>query len=673
MPESTSSPSQVVEQFKKDENERQTYKYTEEERIQQKIWFQRIDDSWSAMNAPLDEFDSESLIQTCRNNRLARNSFLTPVQNDGEVRVVTGTTEGKVDSVFNAVFNQNLEEEIEAYNEHSIEESILGDKLTKIVRRTGQMENEEDIEASATDELLTMPAVFIQETNTDEWYYDRVLSEGEWADVWQFKMPKFKNVGWYRKREPRKVLWTADQVLLADIRIPSRLFQTQPYIIRYRIRTVEDARRVYRHSPRAKFINGGAPQKQELRGNVESSDWTFTRKLKNNEVEEITCESVCDDEKQIYLAGVPMLPVGCPMLGNRFQKYDMTMEVMKEIHRKFAYGRPLVSMVKVLQALKDEDFRLAVLQRRQQIWQPIVTKAQAILSKDMWLPAAITYGISKDEVQSLMEKQSGVDNSMQEMIKNEIEQFINVSSLFQGADTPNMTAYQAAQQMKQALIMLGHALVARMRMKRNCTYLRLYNILQNMLDPIDTRFNDYLGTSEDVYRTYSLRDTDLYDGRVGTEIISFIDRALTPEENATVLKLEADSRAEGRPRGYTFLPAQNLKMAPRMFHVNIYASEKRNSLIEKEVFKQDIKDSLELGAAVGVGVNPDFVTQEWGKRVKIDASKLFVVPQAPALGGPQGVIPQPPASSTGGKTGSPVATPVGQRTMLEANAMAMKQ
>lgn len=660
MPQNYTSP--TMESEKQSKEERPVLKYSDLEKKQQALWFQRAEDSWNNMNTALDEFDGLSLIQTCQGNRLARNSFLTPIQNDGEVRVVTGTTEGKVDSVFNAVLNQYMEVEVQSYNQFDLEDVMLGDALTKLVKRTGQMENEEDIEAAALDELLTMPAVYIQETNDDEWYYDRVLESGEWADLWEFKEVKFKKEGWYRKREPKKVLWTADQVLLADIRIPARLFQTQPYIIKIRTRTKEDAERVYRNSPRWKYVHAGMPVKPELKGQVESSEWRFNRRLKNDEVEEIIAETVCGDEQQIWLNGVPMLPVGCPYLGNRFGKYNMTMEVMKEIHRKFAYGRPIVSMTKVLQALKDEDFRLMILERRQQIWQPIVTKAQSILSKDMWLPAAITYGVSKSEVETLIDKQPSVDKTMQEMIEREIEKFINVSALFQGLEKGDGTAFQAAQQMKQALIMLGHALVARMRLKRNCTYLRLYNLLQNLLDPIDTRFNDFLGKSEDVYRSYSLRDSDLYDGTVGTEIISFVNRKLLPEEENMVIEMERQSRANGKPVSHTFIPVQKLKSMPSLFYVNVIATEKRNSLIEKEMFKKDIVDSLDLGARVGIPVNPSYVTQEWGKRIKVDPQKLYVMPQVPNIS--QGGVVPTPGSSNGGTGDMP-----GKKQLMNASGM----
>lgn len=152
-----------LEQAKEEEKKHPVYKYSEDEKKQQKIWHQRMEDSWRDMTTALDEFDGLTLIETIKQNRLARNSYLTPVLNDGEVRVVTGTTEGKIDSMFHAIMNQNLESEIEAYNNFDIEDALLGDGLTKLVKRTEQMENSEDIEAEAMEEILCSPMVYIQD------------------------------------------------------------------------------------------------------------------------------------------------------------------------------------------------------------------------------------------------------------------------------------------------------------------------------------------------------------------------------------------------------------------------------------------------------------------------------------------------------------------------------
>ena len=625
--------SKLLETFD-EKKEKESLVYSADEKRQCTYIYEYLRDAYEQQNMPLDEFDGESLVSTCQQNRLASNSYLTPIMNDGEVRVVTGTTEGKVDSIFNSVFNQNLQTEVKAFNEYDIQDYQLGDSLTKMVDKSKIIEREEDFLESLLREILAMPAVFVQEVNEEQVFFDRVLEEGDWDDLWQFKIPKFKKDSYLVKREPKKVLWTAEQVFLADIRLPARLLNNQHHIITYRTRTYEEARAIYGNSPRWKYVKPGMPMQNQYKNVIESSEWRFTNRLKSNEVEEIIYKSLSDDEMQVILAGVPMLPVGCPYFSmGRFNSYDMVMCGMKSIHPKFAYFRPIVSMTKVMQALKDEDFRLTVLQRRQQIWQPIVTMAQTILSKDMWLPASITYGISKSQIDSLVDKNQQIDNQMSDMIDSEIEKFINVSSLFQGLDGgQKMTAQEVAQRMKQALIGLGNALTGYMRAVRDCGYLRLYNILNNYTKPIDTRYNDFLEKSEEIYRTYTIDEVDLYDGKTGTEIISFIDRQLLPEESDLILKQEEESRSIGKPKAHTFINVKKLMKIPYLFYINVIQSEKRSSLLEREMFKKDMTDSVEFGQMVGLGVNGEYATQEWAKRTPgLDPKKLYVVPQPQAI------------------------------------------
>lgn len=661
-----------LEQQEKEKQKKEFLKYDDAEKQQMRRIYQCLRDDWEQQNTPLDEFDGVSLRTACRQNRLAANSFLTPVLNDGEVRIVTGTTEGKLDSVFNTVFNQNIESEVRAYNEFDIEDFELGDSLTKLIFRTKQIERDEDFNESMLREILVMPAVFVQETMSDEWFYDRQLEEGDWEDLWQFKIPKFKETTWLRKREAKKVLWTCEQVFLADIKIPARLFHLQPHIITYRVRSYEDAESIYCNSPRWKYVHPGMPVNQEFKNDIETSQWRMSNKLQANQVEEIIYKSVSGDEMQVLLNGVNMLPVGCPYFTKgRFKTYDMTMEGMKQIHAKFAYFRPIVSMTKVMQALKDENFRLMILKYRQAIWKPIVTKAQTILSKDMWLPAAITYGINKSDIDVLIddsEKSQGIDQSMNEMVEAEIEKFINISGLFQGLSEGQMTAHEVAQRMKQALIGLGAALTGYMKAIRNCDYLRLYNLIQNMTQPIDMRYNDYAKKSEDVFRSFTIDEVDLVDGKVGREIISFINRDLLPEEEQTVLEIEEKSRERGRPVDLTFLPVDKLLHVPYLFYITVVAKEKRSSLLEKEMFKKDMTDAVSFGRLIGASINPEYATQEWAKRSNLDAKKLYIVPQ-PGMqpmvnpmqpGQQEGEMPKPETMSMSG---------FGPKQMMDADAM----
>jgi len=615
----------LVERDKMLLEDKEILQYSKEEKEQVGKIYQVMQDSWSWMNTPQKDFDDQSLIQLVHDCRLRRNSYLEPIHNDGEVRVVTGTLEGKVDSVFNAVFNQNVEAEIRAFNEFDIEDFKLGDKLTKVTWRSGQIEREDDLWEQALDDLLAYPAVFIQEANEEEWFAQQEITEGTWEDLWNFKEVKFTTKKHIKRRKPVKVIWPVDQVMLADPRIPARLIHKQPAIITYRRTSYEEMEAKYGKSPRWKYVRpGNLNQSSVNTDDINGSNWRFG-KLGQGECEEIVYRSLHDNEIQIIVNGVPMAPVGTPFR-RKFFCYDMGMFVLKPIKSNLAYGRSLVMMGKVLQALKDESFRLKILQFRQSIFHPIVTKTAKNLSKDMWLPATITYGVAPTEIGDLMDKQQAnvSDFGMNEMIEREIEAFLNVSAIFQGvAESGNQTASEIAARMKQAMIMLGHALSSYMRMKRDMTYLRLYNILEEFLAPTAKRYNDFTKRNEDVYQTYSISETDIYGGMVGNEIIQFVDRQLLPEEEEESLRLDELAKKAGRPQERTFIDIKKLLAIPYLFYVSVVPKEKRSSLLEREMWKKDFGDALKIGQFLGRQPSPDVALREYAKHTDIEMEELF--------------------------------------------------
>ena len=85
--------------------------------------------------------------------------------------------------------------------------------------------------------------------------------------------------------------------------------------------------------------------------------------------------------------------------------------------------------------------------------------------------------------------------------------------------------------------------------------------------------------------------------------------------------------APHEPKSYSFLDVKKLRQIPYMFYISVVPTEKQSSLLEREVFKKDIVDAIELGNAVGIPVNGEYATQEFAKRIKLDARKLYSVPQ----------------------------------------------
>ena len=599
----------------------------------------RISKARNLREMPYREFDNLTLTQVIQACRDARVSYLKPVKNDGEVQVTTGVTEGKLDAVWNVTYNQNIEAEVLAYNEFDAEDDMLGDALTKAVYRTNQMESDDDFWYEFIGELSSMPAVFIQEVEDHKIYYNKTLPENtSWYDA--FLKQEDVNVTseeWYTEHKPKKVLWSCDQVYLADPTIPAWQIDLQPFIVTHRVKSYDFMKGIYKDAKMWEYVKAGQGRTFSDLNTYDTSplDWRLAATMEGDEVEEVVIKDLQNDEIQIYLNGVPMLPAGTPMR-SRYKTYDLKMYVPKPIHANFAYGRPITMQTRVLQALHSENFRLMLLKYRQSIFKPIVTRANTTLSKDMWLPGKITQGVSKADLEAIAgESVNGSDFGMSDMVEKEIEKMVNINPLIQGASAGNrVTAEEVAQRMKQALIMIGSVLVMYMRAKRDMTYLRVYNLIENFTYPVGERKNDFTGENEDIFMSFTLNNSDVFDGGVGKQIVQFMDRDLLQEEIDFINQLEQRAKVQRKPVRHSFVNVNKLRQFKYYFEVVTTQKEKNSSLLQRETAKKDLFEAVQFGAQIGRPVDPDYATSEFAKRTSLDPNRLFSVPQPGTPGQP---------------------------------------
>ena len=88
--------------------------------------------------------------------------------NDDEVRIVTGTTEKKIETVVNELLLLNLQPEITAYDNNGLEIEDLGQEIGDIIKRTNEIEHDDDVWQEAVLELVSQRAVFVEEVWIDK-------------------------------------------------------------------------------------------------------------------------------------------------------------------------------------------------------------------------------------------------------------------------------------------------------------------------------------------------------------------------------------------------------------------------------------------------------------------------------------------------------------------------
>lgn len=591
-------------------------------------------------NSIKEYFDGLGFVDDFVLNERARNSYLVPKLNDSEIRVVTGMTEKKIETIVDEIMSLNFQPEVMAYDKNDTAYTELGELFTNIVQRTNEIERDDDFWLEAIYEVLCQRAAFIEER-----YTEKTVGSGK---------SKTKDC------EVRKVLRSGMQVLLGDISIPAYRFNEQPFIANVERFDYSVLEAYWQDNPNWVKVQPGGTT------NIYSFDSAYSYrigKLLDHEVESITYKSYLDNEYQVYLNSVPMFPANEP-LPYSYPGYDSTMTVLKPMSNRFAYGRPTTSMAKVLQALSDESIRLMIFKWRQALQPPLGTPAgMKVYSKDIWAPAAVTSGISAKDFEKLVDHDGVTPSEFQmfNLIQQKTEEFTGVSPILQGDVPTNITATQLLSMQKQAIKQLGMAMFAFMRMKRDVTYLRIYNVLENMLDPIDKTLDPISNQVKNVYRKFTILDADLGNGQYGTKHIQFAENDLTPEELSQLKAHEEQQASIGKPVRYFSINVKTLKKIPLWFHVVVNAKERDGSALEQTMFAEKLNQATTVSQITGQQLSGEKVTKEFERTWDAPGWITPAVPNAMPMGGQvdpatgQPVAPAPAGTTPGQGGGQPTS------------------
>mgnify|MGYP001240426371 CR=1 FL=1 len=485
------------------------------------------------------EFDDMTYEQDYELNEQAKNSYLRRKKNDDEVRVNTGTTEKKIEAVQNELMSMNLQPEINAFDDQDNEYADLSRDFTDIVRRTNEIEHDDDFWVEAIQELLCQRACFVEEIYNVTQVHKK-KSKGEYGSKGFSYTEGTKTI----ERCEKKLL-SGLQVYLGDITIPLYLIDKQPFIFTYDRIPYRIARTYFETWDKWNYVQPGMGSTSWYQG-------IFKQRfnlLQNNEVEIRRYASTIDDEYQIIINGVPMLPPGTPRPWD-WDGYNIIGATLKPMSRTFAYGKPLTASSKTLQALDNETIRLMIRKFRQAVEPPLGVKSGKIYSKDIWSPGAITQGVLKNDFERLIDHNGVTDSemAMYDLIKRQTEEFIGASNVLQGVSNPKkLSATEVMNQQRQAIKMLGFAVLSYSRLKRDATMLRIKNILQNYTKPIGKEMNDLTGKIENVYRKFTAKESQLENGKNGKKIVQFMGRDTSMEEEQDIYDYTKQQDMMGQP------------------------------------------------------------------------------------------------------------------------------
>lgn len=620
----------------KEEKDVEIPEYTDEEKDYLRNFQQRLEKAKQLRDKSFEEFDGMSLGQYWNENEKTANTQLKPKKNRSDVIYQSGTLRNKMIAFLSTLVGLNLSPEISAFNKQDIKINALGNAMEDVIDKTEELEQDEEKRMLRQYELLKHGTVFVEEIWNEKWKVVKDIVKGF--------LGLFREVEWIAKKEkeigqPIKNIIPLTSVYLGDL--TKYFIEDQPYIYTLQYKNYDEVKQIYEGwemwdyvSKEIRSFSGTADDKMVFNA------WRLGD-AKKNQVEIIKYQDKPNNEFQIILNGVPMLPMGYPLTAiNKYHEYNITQQNLEPIRQDFAYGKSFVFKNKNIVSLLDEMTKFAILKTQKSFAPPYINTGSRVISSRVFMPGKISMGIDRDVLQPLSDKESqGVTasefNMIQELIKTVDRN--TASQTFTGAKeqggTP--TATQIIELQRQARIMLGLVILSTSLLEKKLAVLRLMNIIQNWFNPLDEVVDQTRQVLKNRYRIVS-RERSINGKGLGTRMVVPTE-TLPSKEQLRGVEEKMEKRM-GMPVRIIALNPKEIKQMKYMWVVKVHPKEKKSSEISKLMFRSMISDAIALGLPLNLEHVAERFAEVWDER----SDKLFMKGgmTPPVMPGEEGTTPK---------------------------------
>ena len=592
----------------------------------------RLENAKTQRNQPYPEFEDKTYQTDFDENIKIANTKLPAKKNEDDVVLSAGTIEGKLDALLSHVHNLDLSSEVQSFDRENNRITELGLALTDTIFQTeqtdgGYLSGDKEKKLLRQRELLSQNAVFVQEEWLRTFERKKVLKKKYGGEFKKWKE-------WDEKLElvfegPSRTLLYGPNVYLGDI--TEYFMEKQPFAFAVIHQNYDIAKTKYGKFENWKYVTKGPKATlgdNDKNNGIYDNKWRLTE-ISDNQVEIVLYQDKPNDEFQIVINGVLMLPIGYPLSAvSPAGEYNIVKQVFRPISSKFAYGKPFVRMgsVRELSKIIDEMLKLFVLKTRKSYATPYVNTSGKVISSRVLTAGKITMGISSDALHPIGTEGQGVTASEFGVLK-ELQDRVDkstVSNQFTGQQGKSgTTATEVVELQRQAKLTLGLTIAACEFLELKLGYLRLWNILENWYNPLDTKVigaNDarkYINTYRKVTRDVAI------DGEgLGERQVIPTDQNPVPEAEVIRGMEKIEENKRGVPVRKIFLNPEGIKKAKLRWYITITPKEKETSAFFKLMFREELADMMTLmniGAVPNLNGLQEEYSRVWGK----SKNKLF--------------------------------------------------
>lgn len=646
-------PKTITSNLSKDYTPPEPVKYTDAESKYIGNLLARILRAKMDRDLPRVEFNGKTYLQWFRNNEEIANTTVVATTENKDLQVYSGTVEQKLLAILAEINRLNLTGETRVFDVDNNELVELGMAITDIVHKTEEVEEEVSLGAQEKKlmrqlELLKQGTVFMQDNWVKKWHTKKVLNK-------KFD-GKVSGVEWSNKLEkvfdgPVRDLLYAPGVYLGNIK--NFGIKGQPFIFTMKMTSYEEAKSRYgmKDSDKKNVWERweNVPQKLVPLVDIETlptanlgGGWGISD-IDQDRVQEIHYQDQINDEYQIFLNGIPMLPIGFPLSAiTPNGMFNIEMQVLQVINPFFAYGRSFIAKTEQLTKLLDEMIRLLLIKTRKSIHPPYANISGKVISEKSLMPGAISMGIDPGALVAIGQEGQGATASEYQMLKELREDIdrVTISPQFLGeAGKSGTTATEVITLQQQAQKTISLIVFAMGLMEKKATWLRTNYVIANYFEPIGTKVDEMRDKLVSVYRTLSIK-TPIADRGAGIRKVIPVETTedMTSEDIFNEEEYEGTPEApEGHrrrtreelgmePLQHLYIGVDILKNCRYIFFTEVEAKPRDTSNNAKLMFREELRD---IQAMMNMGSVPNMEELErsyaliWNKR----KDKLFGKPR----------------------------------------------
>jgi len=604
------------------EEQLETYDYTDDESFYRGAILKRLEEARTARDSQLLEFDQMDYLTYFDMNEKLANSFVGAKVNKSDSNFQSGTVRNKLMAFLSAINRMNLSPDVMAFGSGNTMLGELGNAITEVLRKTEELENDDEKRLLRQYELMKQGTVFVE-------------------DIWRKSYKKVKTSN--KNADPTKITWTekVDEVMsrpnrtILDNRgvylgsMSTFEMSDQPYAFTVDVIPYELAKSIYGKFPRWKYVS---KKLSKVDTDTYGTNWRLTS-VDDNYVEVVKYQDKPNDEFQLILSGVMMLPVGYPLSEVSCNgEYTFVKQIFKLIRHNFPYGKSLCMELRNQVGVYDEMLKMAVYKTQKSFAPIYLNNSGQVLKTPM--PGQMLMGVKPNSITRLDERDAGVTSAevaVIDMISQRIDES-SVNKSYQGGEAPGTTLGEAQLAQQQSSMIVDLAMFSCGLLEKKLGEIRVPMLLKYWFEPIDSKLDEVRSVLTKVYRVSNI-EASIPGKGMGRSMVVPMEGQLPGSK-----QVYDEQEASKEPVRKYYVNPEEIKKAEYIWQVVVNPTPRRGDAQQKLMFNTMMQAAMSLG----LQPDPQYTRELFSETYSVNVSKMF--PEAPmmpgAMPGQPGQTPQ---------------------------------